>query len=148
MRKLALAAVAALAATALTGAAAVPAASETQVHTKRFVSRHIRTHSLSTNTAAGAGVDRHAGHTIGYDTFTAHFYPKQDRSDIWVTFALKNGTIAGVVHSKGPGTTPGTVFHGRILNGTGKYKGVDGTVSVRPGGSTVAKKFITLTYHF
>jgi len=144
MKKLALTAVAGLVATALTGASAVSAPGDAKVHTKRLVARDIASHSLGKNTFAGAGVDRHAGHIVGYDTFTGHFYPKQDRAVIWDSLALKNGTISVVVHF----TANASVNSGRILNGTGKYKGIDGTVTARTAPHNDEKTFITLTYHF
>jgi hypothetical protein len=145
MKKLVLIAATGLAATALTAAVVVPAAGEAQVHTKQFVSRNIDGHSLGANTFAAAAVDRHAGHIIGYDSYTGHFYPKQNRGVIWDSFALKNGTISVVVHFNG--SSP-TVFTGRILNGTGKYKGIDGTVTARTAPHNPDKSYITLTYHF
>jgi hypothetical protein len=145
MKKLALTAVTGLAATALTAALVVPAVGDTKVHTKRLVSRDLASHALGARTFAGVAVDRHAGHIVGYDTFTGHFYPKLDRGDIWDSIALKNGTISLVVHFKGPSPT---VFTGRILNGTGKYKGIDGTVTARPAPHNPDKTYLTLTYHF
>jgi hypothetical protein len=142
IRKLAL--TAGLVATALTAAAVVPAAGDTKVHTKRFVSRDIASHSTGAKTFAGAAVDRHAGHIIGYDSFTGHFYPQQDRAVIRGSFALRNGSIAVVVNFNSTGST----FSGRILNGTGKYKGIDGTVTARPAPHNGDKTYITLTYHF
>ena len=144
MRKLAVTAAAGLAATALTASQAVPAVGDVTVHTKRFVSRDIASHSLGEHTFAGAAVDRHAGHVIGYDSFTGHFYPKQDRATVWATFALKNGSIAVVIHVN----TGSSTSSGRILNGTGKYKGIDGTVTARTAPNNGEKTFITLSYHF
>jgi hypothetical protein len=145
MNKLVLAAAAALGATALTASAAVPAAGDAKAHTKRFVESNIAEHSLSEHTFAGAAVDRHAGHIIGYDTFTAHLYPRRDRVTIWVAYAFKNGTISAVAHAE-PST--GTFFPGRILNGTGRYKGIQGTITARPFPHNADKTHITLTYHF
>jgi hypothetical protein len=145
MKKLVLTAVSGLAASALTAALVVPASGDTKVHTKRLVSRDIRSHSLGARTFAGTAVDRHAGHIVGYDSFTGHFYPKQDRGDIWDSLALKNGTISLVVHFRGSGPS---VYSGRILNGTGKYKGIVGTVTARTAPHNPDKTFITLSYHF
>jgi hypothetical protein len=146
MKKLALAAVAALATTALTGASAVPAAGVAQVQTKRFVAHQIDSHPLDARSVnfAAADVDRHAGHVIGYDSMTGYFHPKQHRARFWVSFALKNGAIAGVVTYE-PGTT---VWRGRILNGTGQFKGINGTMTARPLGGRPQKTHFTLTYHF
>jgi len=144
MKKLALTVVAGLIATALIGASAVSAVGDEKIHTKRFVSRDIASHSLGPRTFAGAAVDRRAGHVIGYDSFTGHFYPQQDRATIWASYALRNGSIAVVVHVN----TASTTSSGRILNGTGKYKGIEGTVTARTAPHNGEKTFITLRYHF
>jgi hypothetical protein len=144
MKKLVLTATVGLAAATLTGATVIPAAGDADVFTKRFVSHDIASHSLGAQTFAGAAVDRRDGQIIGYDSFTGHFYPDEGRADIWVAYALKNGTIAGVVHAN----NTGAVFPGRILNGTGKYKGIRGTIAARPAPQNGEKTFVTLTYHF
>src|SRR4051794_32419324 len=126
MKKLALTAVTALAATSLTAAAVVPAAGDTKVHTKRFVAHKLASHSLGANTFAGADVDRHAGNLIGYDSFTGHFYPGRQTAKIWFSIALKNGTITAVAVTDFQDPGP-SVYAGRIRNGTGKYKGIQGT---------------------
>jgi hypothetical protein len=144
MKKTALIAAMVLAATTLTGAAVLPAAGDATVYTKRLVSLDLESHSLGAHTFAGAAVDRHAGHVIGYDAFTGRFYPKQERADIWVSYALRDGTISGVVHAN----ASATINTGRILNGTGNYQGVRGTISARPAPHNGEKTFVTLTYHF
>ena len=142
MNKLALTAAAALTALTLTGAAVLPAAGDAKVYTKRLVSRDLTSHQLGEHTFAGAAVDRHSGHIIGYDSFTGHFYPKQNRADIWVSFALRGGTISAIVHAK----SSVTVYRGLVLNGTGKYKGARGTITARPGPQNPEKTYITLKY--
>jgi hypothetical protein len=143
MNKLVLAAAAGLAATALAGAAAIPAAGNAKVYTKRFVAHDIKSHAYGPNTFAGTAVDRHAGKVIGYDSFSGHFYPKLGRADIWDSIALRGGTISVIVHFTGSPTSSG-----RILNGTGKYQGIDGTVTARPDPQNEEATHITLTYHF
>ena len=150
MKKLALTAIGALAATALTGAAVVPAmspaAGDAKVHVKRLVSRDIDSHRLSKNHFAGAAIDRHNGHIIGYETFTASAFPKQERALVWDSYGLKNGIISVVVRVDLASDSP--VHRGRILNGTGKYHGVRGTVIARSAGQNGEKTFVTLRYHF
>jgi hypothetical protein len=143
MRTLTVTAAAVLATGALAGAGAMPAAGDSKAQTMHLVSRDIDSHSLGKHTFAGAAVDRHAGHIVGYDTFTGHFYPKQQRADIWDAIALRNGTISVVVHVD----ASQEVQHGRILGGTGKYKGISGTISTRAGRNP-DKTFITLTYSY
>jgi hypothetical protein len=149
MKKLALTAIGALAATALTGAAAVPAispaAGDARIHTKRLVSQDIDSHQISKNHFAGAAIDRHNGHIIGYEAFTAHAFPKQGRAVVWDSYALKNGIISVVVYVK---PTENFVHRGRILNGTGKYHGVRGTIIARAARHNPEKTFVTLKYHF
>jgi hypothetical protein len=151
VNRLNLTAATAVAVAALAAAAAIPAAgnggtaaAHRLTHTKRLVSLDIESHGLSAHTFAGAAVDRRAGHIVGYDTFTGHFYPRQGRADIWATYALRDGAISVVVHSR----SSEPVFGGRILNGTGKYRGIRGTVAARPAPHNPEKTYITLTYHF
>ena len=148
MKKLALSAAAVLAATTMTGAAVVPAmvpvAGEAKIHIKRLVSRDIASHPLSNHTFAGAAVDRNDGHIVGYESFTGHFYPKQDRAVVWDSFALRDGTITALVRVK---SFSDHVHRGRILNGTGKYKGATGTIKARPAPRNADKTFITLKFH-
>jgi hypothetical protein len=143
MKKFVLAAVAGLAATTLTAASVVPAAGDTKVHTKRFVSHFLDGRSVSPNSFVSAGVDRHAGHVIGYDSSRSRTYPHPDRifADTWYSFALKNGTIAVVIHDKST-----VVDSGEIVHGTGKYKGIRGTLTARPAAGP--SLHLTLTYHF
>jgi hypothetical protein len=143
-KKLALTAVAGLVATALTGASAVSAPGAAKMHSKRLVSTDIRSHSLGPKTFAGVAVDRHAGNVVGYDTFTGHFYPRQNRAIIWDTLSLKNGSISVVVQFK----ANATLNTGRITHGSGKYKGIDGTVTARTAPHNPDKSYVTLTYHF
>jgi hypothetical protein len=44
--------------------------------------------------------------------------------------------------------TSSNTSSGRILNGTGKYRGIDGTVTARTAPHDGEKTFITLSYHF
>lgn len=138
MKKLALAAVSALVATALTGAAVVRASGGTTVHTKRFVSHPRDFSNLARNTFGGTDVDRHAGHTVGYDGWLRRVHHKtlvvsQE------SFALKDGTITVVLRGKNGGSRAA----GQIVNGTGKYKGINGTVAARK-----SYTHLTFTYHF
>jgi hypothetical protein len=142
MNKLVLTAAVGLAATALTGAAVTPAAGGGTQYTKHFISREIASHSLSARIIVGAAVDRHAGRIVGYESFTEHSY-RTGANPILHSFAFRDGTISAVVHAGG-----GTVWGGEILNGTGAYKGVQGTLNVRPAQHNPNKAYIELTYHF
>ena len=142
MNKLVLTAAVGLAATVLTGAAVTPAAGGGTQYTKHFVSREIASHSLGTRIIVGAAIDRHAGRIVGYESFTARSY-RTGANPIIHAFAFRDGTISVVVHAGG-----GTLEGGEILNGTGAYKGVQGTVNVRPAQHNPSKAYVELTYHF
>jgi hypothetical protein len=136
-----LAAVSAIAATTITGAAAATSAERTTTHTKRFVSLEIERHVWGPHAYAGAAVDRSFGHILGYEAFTGH----SDRfgDTILASFAFKGGTMSVTIRTGG-----GSVYGGEILNGTGKYKGVHGTLNVRPAPHNPKKNYIRLTYYF
>ena len=89
-------------------------------------------------------LDRQAGHTVGYESFTGIFYPKRDRAKIWVTYALKGGSITTVEHINGAESRSS----GAILSGTGKYKGITGTLTARQALHNERKSYIVLKYRF
>jgi|KBSMisStandDraft_5_1062788.scaffolds.fasta_scaffold784255_2 hypothetical protein len=138
------AAAAGLLATALAGAAPTSATGEAKLHTKRLVSVDIREHFADFRHLTGAAVDRQAGHTVGYESFTGIFYPKRDRAKIWVTYALKGGSITTVEHINGAESRSS----GAILRGTGKYKGITGTLTARQALHNERKSYIVLKYRF
>jgi hypothetical protein len=142
MKKLALAAAATAAATAITGAAVLPASGDSKLYTKHIVAHEKNSHRLGAYSFAGTDVDRHKGNVVGYDAISGHFYPKQNRVVIWVSFAFKGGNVSGKVHT----TTTPTTYAGRILTGTGKYRGAHGTITAHSPSESSDKTFITLTF--
>ena len=135
MKKLATTAVAALALAGISGAsvssgAAGSDARERTHHVKRLVLKEVETHSPAQNQFLGA--DRYrskATHEIvGYDSFTGSFDPDTGRVKFWSGISLRGGLIVTFVNT--PAGDP--TFTGRIVSGTGRYRGIEGTVFGRP----------------
>ena len=112
------------------------------VHTKRLVLHETASHGVSPRTAVGTDTirSRRTHEVIGFDSFTGTFYPREDRAVFDVAFAFQRGIITARVTL----TFSDARFNGRILKGTGAFKGVEGTVTGRSTDSP--KTFITLHY--
>jgi len=111
-------------------------------HVKRLVLHETGGHGLGGNTFVGTDKarSRATNEVVGFDTFTGHFSRATNKVVIHVALALKGGIIVGRVTFDGSQPR----FDGRILKGTGKFQGVNGTIT---GRSTNGKKtFVTLRY--
>jgi hypothetical protein len=144
MKKAAAAAAAALATTAaLSGAAATPgvATEDRAAHTKRLVLNQIAFTQLGNNSLVGADKvrSRATGKVVGYDSLTITFNPQTATASVDVALALRGGLIVGRVKVE----ETSEHFEGRILTGTGKYKGIEGTITGREPGRNV---YVTLRY--
>jgi hypothetical protein len=98
-------------------------------HVKRLVNHSIEFHSLRGNHTIG--VDRLrsvATHEIaGYDNFASDFNPRTDRVRFWLAISLKGGLIDSYFDAHSGVTS----FTGRITHGSGRFRGIEGTVHVR-----------------
>ena len=150
MKKSAVAAAALVGASALTGSVVAPGSATTaapQMHTKRMVLHQTAAHSVGKFTFTGTDVVKsRARKIIGYDAITGKFYPKKGKVVIDVAFALRGGIIVARVSHKGP--APDVIkFEGPILKGSGKFKGIEGTITARSPADNDEKTFVTLRYH-
>ncbi len=75
-----------------------------------------------------------ATHEIaGYDNFAYVYHPNTDKLRFWLDISLKGGLIDSVFNNH-----PMQTFTGRITHGSGRYRGIEGTIKVRhPGSRTV-----------
>jgi hypothetical protein len=100
-------------------------------HVKRLVLHSIESHSPRDNRFLG--VDRLrslATHKIaGYDNFAGVLNPRNDRLRFWLAISL-NGGLIDTYFNTNP-TAPPTSFTGRITHGSGRFRGIEGTVDVR-----------------
>lgn len=137
MKKSVVAALALASATAFTGASAAPATpptAETQAaHTLRWQLAETGSKQVAPNAYVGTDVIRSArtGKIVGYDSSTLRFFLKANRARIQLAAAVKGGILVYAVHSRI--TLDDVVFHGRVLRGTGKFAGAEGTVTATPG---------------
>jgi len=148
MKKLATTAVAA--AVMLTGLAGASTSSDAvgptarSQHVKRLLSQDIEAHDLGDHHPAG--VDRLrslATHKIvGYESFSGVFNPKTDQLRFWLADALEGGMIVSYFNLNTEKT--GNTFTGRITHGTGRYRGIEGTIHVRNSDS--GRTVYTLRY--
>jgi hypothetical protein len=145
MKKSALAAVALLGVSAVSGAAVLPGAAtaDSKAKTMRFVLHQKTSHSLGRFDFAGTDVVKRADKVIGYDAITGHYYPATNSVIVMVSFALKDGIITSRVSSS---AAEPNHYDGPIISGTGKYKGIDGTISAHSPSQRSKKTFVTLKF--
>ena len=108
---------------------AEPTASAHDQHVKRLVSQSIESHNVGDDHPAGVERLRSlATHKIvGYESFSGVFNPRTDKVRFWLGTALKGGLITSYFN-----TNVGVQrFTGRITHGTGRYRGIEGTIDVR-----------------
>jgi hypothetical protein len=146
VKKSAIAAAALAGVTAISGAATLPgsAASDSHVQTIRFVQRELTHHEFTPNTFAGASRVRSAGEIAGYVSFAGRLLPKKEKVHVQLAYALRGGII--LVRVSIPFRS--ARFRGSIINGSGRYNGVQGTLTGRFAQGDAAKTFVTLNYHF
>src|SRR5690242_20703966 len=106
--------------------ATVPASGAPVVHHRSFVATQIAGHNLTQRDFVGTEVERHNGTVIGMDSLTGHFDFKKGTVRIYVAVAWKGGALIIRGHA-----TQNTPFVGKIVRGTGKYAGAEGTVTTR-----------------
>jgi hypothetical protein len=136
----ALATLAGLSSAAVSSSTAAP---ERQMHTKRYVLHEIASHQLGQYSFAGSDriTSRRSGEVVGYDSFTAVFDPQTEMGRFWVGAALKGGVINIRVRVTDPESDQ---FAGKITGGTGRYMGIEGTVTGR--GVSGNRTYVTLRY--
>jgi hypothetical protein len=109
--------------------------------TKRLVARSTGERDIG-NTFLGTDKvrSRSAGRVLGFDSFTGRFFPTQQRAVVHVAVALKGGIVVFRASVSGSSLR----FAGPILRGTGKYRGIEGTVTGRA--TEDVRTFYTLHY--
>jgi hypothetical protein len=148
MKKAAVAAVALTGVSVLTGAAVAPAATHTSgvkaAHTLKWRLTETASHNVGKNGFVGTDVIRsiRTGKIVGYDSTTGVYHPRTNAARIQVAASVKGGILVGQVHGR---FTPDVVFHGRILKGTGKFAGAQGTITAQPVGDGT-KTLVTIHY--
>jgi hypothetical protein len=133
--------------TALVGAGALlyPAVASTHVttHTLRFTSVTEKQVSLSKTT--GAEQDKalnSKGKLIGFDEIYSTFNPKAQTGKGTVVLDIKGGFVYGVLDFGAGSTTTG-----KVTGGTGKFKGVTGTIVGTDLNKSGSRTAVVIKYH-
>jgi hypothetical protein len=111
--------------------AAGPAAPGRSQHVTRLLVQSIEAHPVSENHPTGADRLRSLAtkEIVGYESFTGVSNPKSHRLRFWLADALEGGVIISFFDLDTE--TTGNTFSGRITSGTGRYRGIEGTIHVR-----------------
>jgi hypothetical protein len=133
------------------GAFLLPAAASTHhgaqpacgctVHKLRFIS--VTKHDLefsATNVAQQDTDVTKAGKTIGFDDLNLSFNPKTGAGSGNFSFDTRGGFINGTLRLSQDGAT------GKLTGGTGKYRGVTGTIVARNLNKAGTRTGVTITY--
>ncbi len=127
----------------MSGDAVGVSAPDRSQHMTRLVLHSIESHSPGPNRFLG--VDRLrflATHEIaGYDNFAGVFNPRNDRLRFWLDISLKGGLIDSYFNVNPTVTS----FTGRITHGSGRFRGIEGTVHVLANPDT-GRAVYTLRY--
>ena len=131
IRKYAAAALLLAAVPAVAGAAATQetaTAVDSTAHTKRLLLHVTAAHSFDQSNFAGTERvrSRATGKVVGFDSFTGHVL--SDRVVYQTAIAFKGGILLTRVHTVGAAPAR---FAGRVIGGTGVYRGATGTVTGR-----------------
>jgi hypothetical protein len=149
MNKTAIAAAALAGATALTGASvsssAAPSTEAKAAHVFKWSVRPLAEHQTGDNSFTQSEVvrSRRTHKIVGYDALRGRFYPAKDMVKIHVAFALKGGIIVARGHLDFNVTD---AFHGTVVSGTGKFKGITGTMTARDQAND--STFVTLRVNY
>ena len=150
MKRLVLAAVALTGLTAFAGAASAapteaPGVEAKAVHTLRWKLAEIASHNVGGHDFAGADRIRSArtGEIVGYDSFTGRYFPRTNSARIDLAASVKGGILVGRV--RGEFSSNDAVFRGRVLKGTGRFQGAEGTMVVTLVGNE-GRALVTIRY--
>ena len=126
--------VSALGADVLPGAAAPDSTTTSEIRTsamqtKRWILRETAVEVVGKRSAASTDIirSRVTGKIVGYDSGVSRYYPRSERVVWQVAFALQGGIIVARLNVD----LAQTQHNGRILSGTGKYRGIEGTMTSR-----------------
>lgn len=125
-----------------------PPPDERAMHTMRLVIVETATHSVGPNSAVGTDRirSRSSHKVVGYDSYTVTLNPKTGIATFRVAFSLKGGIIE--VRVKVPTDPEPPIVTVPIAHGSGKYRGVNGTVKFVEASPVngATRNYVTLRY--
>jgi hypothetical protein len=122
-----------------TAVAADAAAAQSKQHVIRLRASQLESHETTPNHFVGAERLRspRTHKIVGYDSFFGVVNPKTNRLRNWQAFALQGGLINWFLSTTTARAT------GPITGGSGKFKGVKGSITVIP-----KRNLYIVRYHF
>jgi hypothetical protein len=126
---------------AVAGIGTAFAASSASTHTLTFTAIQTTSHNIGKTGFINAEKDVSHGKYLGNDIVTGTFNAAQGVAKAHVALAIKGGFIYGSFTID----QQGTLSHGKVTGGTGKYAGVTGTINGTAASQTREK--VTVTYH-
>jgi hypothetical protein len=133
-------------ATALTGASvtssAAPSAEAKAPHVLKWKWLEIAEHEVGRNGAVATQVirSRRTNQILGYVSLTGKLLPAQNGLAVQAAAAVKGGLI--IFRAQAP--VSAEALTGRVVSGTGKFKGFDGTWPLREALGTTQISLVTL----
>ncbi len=125
----------------LPAAASTPAGCGCRLHTLKFVSVTKSALPLSATSAAQQDTDvNKAGKVIGFDMLNLTFNPKTGKGSGHFAFDTRGGFIDGTLRLSSSGAT------GRLTGGTGKFRGVTGSLVAKSLNKAGTRTAVTITY--
>jgi hypothetical protein len=108
-----------------------------------FTANAQKSKGFSKTTFGQDEIDRNkAGTIIGFDVINGKFDPATHSAKGWVAFSTRGGVLYGrLKFSNGPITT------GTVTGGTGRFKGVSGTIYGKSLNSAGTRTAVTIKYH-
>lgn len=109
-------------------------------HVKRVSLHESADHRFDAHHRVGTDRLRHAGRTVGYDSFSEYFDPTKDVFRFALSF--KRGQIVGRVVRQ----TGSAIIDGPILCGTGRFAGIEGTATLNIDPNNPVHQVLVLRY--
>lgn len=123
----------------------VAASGRSRTHTLKFTSVALRQANFSKVTAGAIAKDVNDGKTIGFDQIYVTFHPRTRRTSAGVALETNGGFIYGTINLNS-GTSVGSVVHGKVMGGTGKFSGATGTITGRQVNKIGTREAVSITY--
>jgi hypothetical protein len=119
---------------------------DSKVHIRKLVGHAAGDVDIGHNRFAATDTLKSHGRVVGYEVGSGRFFVKQERIVIRGAMALRGGIILARLTQDS--LSDNFRFSGPITGGTGKYKGIKGTIRSHSAATTNDITYITLRFHF
>ncbi len=128
-----------------TGAFLLPAVASPSSSTHTLTFTAVTLHSANFSKTDGGQIEKDVvkGKIVGFDEINFRLNPKTKTASGGVTLDTIGGFLYGTLNF----TSNGPVTHGKVTGGTGKFKGVTGTIVGKSLNKAGTRTAVTITYH-